>query len=221
MGELEPTITEHEPTATERLRALLDERGVEWDADDEAMDDGSLSQVTYWYCNGIEWSADGRDEYLAFDAVQLLTPEQAIAATLGREDTYTREDVESAFVSGYSLGSLPVGSDPRWDENVQTVDEHMAELGWMRISDTEDASTDTNGYDSGHVRNMSATLGTGTCHADETYSYECIGDDSSCYGKVITVHVMECSECGGTYEHVNGSYEYCPRCGRRIEVVDE
>jgi hypothetical protein len=81
---LEPTITEHEPTATERLRALLDERGVEWDADDEAMDDGSLSQVTYWYCNGIEWSADGRDEYLAFDAVQLLTPEQAIAATLGR-----------------------------------------------------------------------------------------------------------------------------------------
>jgi hypothetical protein len=47
------------------------------------MDDGSLSQVTYWYCNGIEWSADGRDEYLAFDAVQLLTPEQAIAATLG------------------------------------------------------------------------------------------------------------------------------------------
>ena len=70
-------------TATEVLRRLLDERGVEWDADDEVMDDGSLSQVTYWYCNGIEWSADGRDEYLAFDAVQLLTPEQAIAATLG------------------------------------------------------------------------------------------------------------------------------------------
>jgi hypothetical protein len=132
MSELEPTITELEPTATERLRALLDERGVEWDADDEAMDDGSLSQVTYWYCNGIEWSADGRDEYLAFDAVQLLTPEQAIAATLGREDIYTREDMEGAFVSGYSLGSLPVGSDPRWDENRQTVDEHMAELGWVR-----------------------------------------------------------------------------------------
>jgi hypothetical protein len=132
ISELEPTITKLEPTATERLRALLDERGVEWDADDEAMDDGSLSQVTYWYCNGIEWSADGRDEYLAFDAVQLLTPEQAIAATLGREDIYTREDMEGAFVSCYSLGSLPVGSDPRWDENRQTVDEHMAELGWVR-----------------------------------------------------------------------------------------
>lgn len=70
-------------TATDELRAQLDKRGVEWDADDEIMDDGSISQVTYWYSNDIEWSADGRDEYLAFDAVQLITPEQAIAATLG------------------------------------------------------------------------------------------------------------------------------------------
>lgn len=38
------------------------------------------------------------------------------------------------------------------------------------------------------------------------------------YGKRVTIHVMECSECGRTYEHVNGDYEYCPRCGRRIEV---
>ena len=70
-------------TATDELRLLLDERGVEWYADDETLDDGSLSQVTYWHSNGIEWSADGRDEFLAFDAVQLITPEQAIAATLG------------------------------------------------------------------------------------------------------------------------------------------
>lgn len=77
--------------ATEILRHMLDERGVEWDADDEVMDDGSLSQVTYWYCNGIEWSADGRDEYLAFDAVQLITPEQAIAATLESDGEYERK----------------------------------------------------------------------------------------------------------------------------------
>ena len=57
---------------------------------------------------------------------------KVIAATLKRDDAYTREDVESAFVSGYSLGSLPVGSDPQWDENTQTVDEHMAEHGWVR-----------------------------------------------------------------------------------------
>jgi ribosomal protein S27AE len=22
--------------------------------------------------------------------------------------------------------------------------------------------------------------------------------------------------CGGTYEHVNGSYEFCPRCGKKV-----
>lgn len=64
------------------------------------------------------------------------TPDDAIEriATLGNEESYTRDDVESAFVSGYSLGCLPVGSDPRWDQNEQTVDEHMAELGWVRAA---------------------------------------------------------------------------------------
>ncbi|MBR3160814.1 MAG: hypothetical protein IKF14_17145, partial [Atopobiaceae bacterium] len=49
-----------------------------------------------------------------------------------RDGAFTREDVEGAFVSGYSLGTLPVGSDPQWDQNEQTADEHMAELGWVR-----------------------------------------------------------------------------------------
>jgi len=62
--------------------------------------------------------------------------------------------------------------------------------------------------------------GAGTCKADET-------DVIKCWVKckyepstehVELIHVMECSACGGTYEHVNGSYEFCPRCGRRIEV---
>jgi hypothetical protein len=70
---------------------------------------------------------------------------------------------------------------------------------------------------------IAATLGRGTCHADETESFECLDSRyrSFDYYPYITVHVMECSECGGTYEHVNGGYEFCPRCGRQIEVVDE
>lgn len=70
-------------SATERLRKLLNERGVKYDADDTTLSDGDVSQVTYWQSRGIEWSTDGRDEYLAFDAVQLITPEEAITATLG------------------------------------------------------------------------------------------------------------------------------------------
>lgn len=59
-----------------------------------------------------------------------------------------------------------------------------------------------------------------TCNADETETWECVCDQIGRYGKRVTVHVMECSECGHTYEHVNGDYEFCPRCGRRIEEVD-
>ncbi len=45
----------------------------------------------------------------------------------------------------------------------------------------------------------------GTCNPVETVTLE-----------NVTAHVMECDGCGGTYEHVNGDYERCPRCGRRV-----
>lgn len=65
-------------------------------------------------------------------------------------------------------------------------------------------------------------IGRGTCHADETDVIKCW---VKCKGEPSTermelIHVMECSACGGTYEHVNGDYEYCPHCGRR-KVVGE
>lgn len=44
----------------------------------------------------------------------------------------------------------------------------------------------------------------GTCNPVETATLE-----------NATAHVMECDTCGGTYEHVNGDYEWCPRCGRK------
>ena len=54
-----------------------------------------------------------------------------------------------------------------------------------------------------------------TCTLDETETYECVIDDAWRYGERITVHVMECSECGNTHEHVNGAYDYCPYCRRK------
>ena len=62
---------------------------------------------------------------------------------------------------------------------------------------------------------IEATLGPGTCHADETDTIGALYNDNH-HIKKITIHVMECSECGHTYEHVNGGYEYCPRCGRKV-----
>ena len=80
MSELEPTITEHEPTATELLRALLDERGVEYTDRDMFG-----KHVFHWgeplhgamFTDGGEWTEL---------VVENATSEQAIAATLGDSD---------------------------------------------------------------------------------------------------------------------------------------
>ena len=139
-------------SATERVRELLDERGVEYETDDE---DGC--EFTEWMANGLEWEADSRGELVYLTPVMLITPEQAIAAT---------------------LGSCNCSNDCTNSER------------------------------------------TGTCNADETETWECVCDQIGRYGKRVTVHVMECSECGHTYEHVNGDYEFCPHCGRRVVEVN-
>lgn len=68
-------------TATDRLRELLDARGVHWWA-------GEDERKTLWESNGLTWeyfnNEDG-DAWLGFLGAceQDVTPEQAIAATLG------------------------------------------------------------------------------------------------------------------------------------------
>lgn len=117
-------------TATERLRRLLDERGVEYE------DNGNYLYIRMGDLSATFSEFDGM---LCMTLQNFITPEQAIAATVGSDDVYTFQDVECAFVSGFSLGRLPSGSDPQWNQREQTVDEHMAELGWVRISAMQDS----------------------------------------------------------------------------------
>ena len=56
---------------------------------------------------------------------------------------------------------------------------------------------------------------------DETETLECVCDGIGSYGKKVTIHVMECPECGRTYEHVNGDYERCPHCGTRFGTGED
>ena len=79
-------------TATDELRAMLDERGVEWTS-------GS-TEVSRNICTdlrpdtGVTISVwESRDGKLGIDAHTdyLFTPEQAIEATLGRDTDATRE----------------------------------------------------------------------------------------------------------------------------------
>lgn len=142
-----PTKNNVESTtsATERLRELLDERGVEWDYGITG------ATTTRFNANGVDLTFTPMRDGLVCSTI--LTPEQAIEATLGS----------------------------------------------CNCSNSERTN--------------------GTCYADETDTWECVCDQIGRYGKRVTIHVMECSECGRTYEHVNGDYEFCPRCGRK--VVDD
>ena len=122
-------------SATDELCRMLDERGVEYFKHEDGEPLRKLEKAdepaTSWRMGSASACAVPIEGNELFDLwIDHCTPEQAIAATLG--ETYTREECEAAFVRGYSLGMLPVGSDPQWDENRQTVDEHMAELGWVR-----------------------------------------------------------------------------------------
>ena len=159
-------------TATDVLRRLLDERGVEYVVDEEYGEKYPPEKRITWscdlagedmtvtardYCIGID--DDGSADYfLDLDFHEVFTPAQAIAAMLGSCNC---------------------------------------------------PNNCTNGDR------------TETCEADETDTWECVRDDLGGYGKRLTVHVMECTECGHVYEHVNGDYEYCPRCGRKRRDVEE
>lgn len=65
-------------TATERLRALLDERGVEWEPVDGCA-------ATYVEHNGEAWRFDYDEslDQLGIVCLSGYTPEQAVDATLG------------------------------------------------------------------------------------------------------------------------------------------
>ena len=72
--------------ATEDFRRLLDERGVEWWPSDERWNE---DVITHWRVGLIEWTAIEGEKALWLNAGVAghdpLTPEQAIAATLGTE----------------------------------------------------------------------------------------------------------------------------------------
>ena len=86
MSDMVSITFDTDKTPTERIRAMLDERGVKFSADD-----GRFSKATSWLAgNGkLATFAEYQDSSTTFSMDSLsLTPEQAIAATLGeRHDT--------------------------------------------------------------------------------------------------------------------------------------
>ena len=74
-------------TATERICELLDERGVKYEVDEQGW--------VFFEGTVLEWVFIGSETHgQLLHQKLLITPEQAVEATLGPENTYTREDVE-------------------------------------------------------------------------------------------------------------------------------
>ena len=173
---------------------MLDERGAEY-----TVDHGYREFFWEFGESGLARASAVGTKGLVQMILTGVTPEQAIAATLG-----------AAY-------EPPVAA--HWDGDVLTLT-IPRDPSYIRVQRSTEQPCKVYADES---RIIAAALGRGTCHANETECFECLDSRyrSFEYYPYITVHVMECSECGGTYEHVNGNYEFCPRCGRRIEVVDE
>lgn len=168
-----------EPTSTERLRAMLDERGVEWR---ERKWGGKHSVTTFWRARGVRWHyRENR-----FGEVRLhaddLAPEQAIAATLG--DTDATE--ERQHVASDDLIGLWREWEPVLFANVQD------EVAQDNLNECVHALLD-----------KAATAGAGMCHMEQTGHVKVAGvdyydDDYECSecGAELFEGYNYCPNCG-------------------------
>ena len=114
---------------TTELRELLDERGVEWS---ETVN--SIGCVFTWYESayfGEVGAMDNCDGYLYFNGLNgvCLTPEQAIAATLGN-GTLTAEQVQAVIFAHSSCAGRVDGKYFAEDIRMQAIADELNE--WLR-----------------------------------------------------------------------------------------
>ena len=168
-------------TATDELRKLLDERGVKHeDKHTELVPEVSEWDSTWWHgIAGMEFHAVGDEtcgrEGCVYVNGTYLTPEQAIAATLGSDNEY--EAKMDALLCRLTNGKWSKSRAYSLDFMVSCVDEEYEEL----------------------YEKERAELGNGTCKLEETESYP-----SEC-GMVHVLECSncgrECEHVNGDYEH--------------------
>ena len=89
-------------STTDELRAMLDERGVEWTNPNTSLRD----EMTSWVANGFDYDAfEVPDGTLVLTAAHQddLTPEQAIEATLGAGTCHVKAVKKIGDSFGFSL----------------------------------------------------------------------------------------------------------------------
>lgn len=199
-------------SATDELRRLLDERGVEWAAIHDTctsweipvgnqMRDGF--RVPVWY-----------DGTLHVECV--MSPTQAIAATLGATDAKPTRAESSGTLTAEKVRELMEDNSRQYPSPFDPY-VWITEYDWQAIADE-----------------LNATLGRGTCKMDDfadvpfRVDYEIEGYDMGSGRDYATL--AECSVCGAyiivppEYHHVltcDGDevyqpYRFCPNCGAKV-----
>lgn len=182
-------------TATEQLRKLLDERGVEWRKTPHYSSD-SVDNETVFCGEGIEWLAhDHLNGRLGLKTLRYeITPAQAIAATLGDSDATRARQLDAIDEILRTLNAEVTNDNIKYglySELHDMVGElaNLIEMGAEPIDAARGAETCT-------LINAADDLGSGT---------------SSCM----------CFECGYTaLDDWWEEFNFCPNCGRRIEVTE-
>ena len=155
-------------SATEELRRMLDERGVEWD-----YGIGGASTTEFMTSSGLALSfMDWRDR---LTCTTLLTPEQAIEATLGPEPD------DAAMV--------------KLHEQMNTALLEYERAQGIEMRDGDAAITVPFVAKMHELLEEAATLGRGTCHLTSAPQYgEGCQECSSC-GAVLDGYLFDGGRC--------------------------
>ena len=237
MSELEPTRTYSNPTATEVLRRMLDERGVEYEGETE--EDGWA--FTRWHgFDDTGWLAasDGVCGLLDLRGRYLFTPEQAIAATLGPKVTGNTSDGYHTFSELYHHRAVlfsVIVRDHRelaWKSmrhHDGTMYDGMFIVGietpegqatyhydidpyWDMFNCKElDQAPEWDGHTPSEAIERIATLGSCNC------SDNCTDDERTNWTCKLTMDGTDgCFGCSECLENIPPLANYCPNCGRKV-----
>lgn len=211
-------------SATDALRALLDEREVEhFDGCENTMwgyEQTSESTGIYRY------SADEISDGFVIVRLHHLTPEQAVAATLGPTVPPPPPPEQPPYDLLIDLLRDEWGIEVSWDGlrkfwHVGCTDERVTAIGELHdelrdaIVEVLGNRCDWNQQGVAHAHEViekAATLGPGTCHpiiSDNLNESEGTGDAWA-----------DCSECGHLLfvltDPNSQPPNYCPNCGKRV-----
>lgn len=190
-------------TATDELRAMLDERGVEWES-------GTRYYVTHWSDCERHFTAVEQDSKLYVQySIGPLTLAQAIAATMGDSDaTQSRQDdaIDDALIQI---------ADWYHDHLSEYAEEcEIDEYGGLYWVIGRDVSDDLDNLII-KAQNLAATLGADEYAIEHNVdgSYKCPNPKCGC---VVDYDIRGDDERIITMDDYVIPFNFCPKCGRRI-----